>query len=84
MKFHVLALVAFIAVPQLALAQTCQRIGNQTYCSNGMSAQQIGNQTYYSDGTTSQRIGNQTYYSNGTTAQQIGNQTDLAPVPRIP
>lgn len=58
-----------------ALASSCQRIGNTTYCSDGTSYQQIGNTIYGSDGTSYQGIGNTIYGSDGTTYQNIGNTT---------
>ncbi len=42
---------------------TCQYIGSQTYCSNGLNSQQIGNMEYYNNGVTRQRIGTFDYYS---------------------
>lgn len=49
-----------------AEAQTiCQRIGNATFCDNGLSSQKIGNTTFYNNGVTRQDIGNTSFY-NGT------------------
>src|SRR6185312_6500745 len=56
-------------------AQTCNTIGSQTFCDNGLSANRIGGTTFWSDGTTANRIGGTTYFSDGTTANQIGGTT---------
>jgi hypothetical protein len=65
------ALVVFACdVPCAAVAQTCQRIGNQVYCDNGPLSQQQGNTAPYNNGVTRQDLGNQPYYSTGPSSQQ--------------
>lgn len=76
--------VALVLVSFSALAQNCQRIGNQTFCDNGVSSNQIGNSTFYNypderrarqQGlpSSSSQIGNTRFYDNGATATDIGN-----------
>lgn len=50
---------------------TCQRIGQQTYCSNGSTSQDVGQFRYYNDGTTRQTIGTFDYYSQPTAPAPI-------------
>lgn len=40
---------------------SCQRIGSQVYCDNGLTSQKIGNSTYFSNGVTWQQLGNQRF-----------------------
>jgi hypothetical protein len=69
---------------------SCQKIGQQTYCSNGQVLQRFGNtisdgkghtwqesgdRTTSSDGTTYQRSGSQILDSKGNSLQRFGNQT---------
>ncbi len=90
MKMIIIAASLLTLSASVAVAQTCNQIGNQVLCSDGSSATVIGNQTIYSngvvdtqignqtigsDGLNSTRIGNSTLYNDGTSAQQIGNQT---------
>jgi hypothetical protein len=41
----------------------CQRIGNATFCDNGLSSQKIGNTTFYNNGVTRQDVGNTSFYN---------------------
>lgn len=90
MKMITIAASLLTLSASVAVAQTCNQIGNQVLCSDGSSATVVGNQTIYSngvvdtqignqtigsDGLNSTRIGNSTLYNDGTSAQQIGNQT---------
>ena len=90
MKMIIIAASLLTLSASVAVAQSCNQIGNQVLCSDGSSATVIGNQTIYSngvvdtqignqtigsDGLNSTRIGNSTLYNDGTSAQQIGNQT---------
>lgn len=49
-----------------AYAQTCQYIGTQMYCSNGLQSNQVGQFQYFNNGVTRQRVGNFDYYSQPT------------------
>ena len=52
----------------------CQRIGNGTFCDNGLSSQKIGDTTFYSNGATRQDLGNTSFYSgNGMATPPVGN-----------
>lgn len=53
----------------------CQKVGNQTYCSNGQIYEQFDNLTYDRRGNTWQQYGNQTYGTDGTLYEQYGDQT---------
>jgi hypothetical protein len=46
MKRAILAAVMSLSALGANAQVSCQQIGNQTYCSNGLSAQTIGNFTY--------------------------------------
>ena len=62
LKSLVLA-VALIGLSTATEAQTCNYIGTQMYCSNGLQSNQIGNSTFYNDGTIRQSVGPTDYYS---------------------
>jgi hypothetical protein len=63
-KIIVLAVAAMLPRLSPAEAQTiCQRIGNSTYCDNGLSSQTIGSTTFYDNGVTRQDIGNTSFYN---------------------
>lgn len=79
----IVAAALLLAVPALH-AQTCQQIGNQVFCDNGVNANRIGDSTFYSypnerraqrQGlpSSSTQIGNTRFYDNGATATDIGN-----------
>jgi len=81
---HALVAAAFILASTSAVGQTCQHLGNQVFCDNGVTGQRIGNQNFYSypdpqraaqQGlpSSSQDIGNTRFYNNGVTRQSIGN-----------
>ncbi len=57
------ATLALLATSPTHAQVTCQYIGSQTYCSNGLNSQQIGNMEYYNNGQTRQRIGTFDYYT---------------------
>jgi hypothetical protein len=60
----VLAVAAMLPALSQADAQTiCRRIGNSTYCDNGLSSQTIGNTTFYNNGATRQDTGNTSFYN---------------------
>jgi hypothetical protein len=71
------ALALLSSVPVFSQV-TCQTYGNQTNCSNGLSATHYGNQITFSDGTTATYYGNQTTFSDGTTSSRYGNQTTFS------
>ncbi|HEX8010544.1 MAG TPA: hypothetical protein VF814_06370 [Casimicrobiaceae bacterium] len=86
MKRLGIALIVLFSAGFAQAQQTCQKIGNQVFCSGGNYAgsQTIGNQTYYNyykpqqaqrQGlpSSSQQIGSIRYYDNGVTRQSIGN-----------
>jgi hypothetical protein len=69
---------------------SCQKVGSQTYCSNGQAFQrfgttnydgqghawqQSGDRTSGADGTTYRRSGSQIYDSKGNSLQRFGDQT---------
>jgi hypothetical protein len=57
-------LAAALAFSTSVQAQTtCQTIGQQIYCSNGLQGNSVGNNTYWNNGQTQQRIGNFDYFS---------------------
>lgn len=62
MRYILAATLVLFATPTHAQV-TCQQIGQQQYCSNGVTSQDVGNFRYYNDGTTRQTIGNFQYYS---------------------
>src|SRR5437879_2488272 len=85
----VVALVASIGTANARVS--CQRVGNQTYCSdgrlydhfgsttydrNGHAWEQVGSQVRGSDGRLYNRSGNQTYDSRGKPFEPLGNQTN--------
>jgi hypothetical protein len=73
-KLIALCIGATLLVGSSAEAQvTCRRIGNNTYCSNGLSSQTNGKTTFYSNGVTRQDIGNTSFYtSNGLVSPPLG------------
>ena len=85
----VLAVAAMLPVLSQADAQTmCRRIGNSTYCDNGLSSQTIGNTTFYNNGVTRQDIGNTSFYNTygagslpGTPAPYVPNGSGCAGAP---
>ena len=81
---RIVLVAALVLVSSSALAQNCQRIGNQTLCDNGVSSSQIGNSTFYNypderrakqQGlpSSSSQIGNTRIYDNGASATDAGN-----------
>ena len=52
----------------------CQKIGEQTYCSNGQVLQRFGNTVYDGKGHAWQQSGKRTTSADGTIYQQSGNQ----------
>jgi hypothetical protein len=55
--------------------ESCQRVGNQTYCSDGRLFEHFGNTTYDRNGNYWQQYGTQTYGSDRTLHQRSGGQT---------
>jgi hypothetical protein len=82
-KIIVLAVAAVLPVLSQAEAQTiCRRIGNSTYCDNGLSSQTIGNTTFYNNGVTRQDIGNTSFYNAyGAQAPYAPNRSGCAGAP---
>jgi hypothetical protein len=81
-----IVLTALLALASWSVAAqvSCQKIGQQVFCSNGTTSQQIGDSTFYNypnqqraqqQGlpSSSTQIGNTRFYDNGTTATDIGN-----------
>ena len=71
-----ISLVA-IAITSSDLAnarESCQRLGNQTYCSGGKLYEQFGNTTYDRNGHSWQQLGNQVRGSDGRVYSEYGNQ----------
>lgn len=58
-----IAAIGLVMLPVAASAQTCQRIGNFTFCDNGQSVQSNGQFDQYSNGGSGQRLGNQYIYT---------------------
>ena len=54
---------------------SCQRVGNQTYCSDGRIFEHFGNTTYDRRGNSWQQLGNQTYGSDRTLHERSQNET---------
>ena len=70
-----IAIVLWLGLTGASSAQvSCQKIGQQTNCSNGQVLQRFGNTTYDGQGHAWQQSGDRTYGSNGTTYQRSGNQ----------
>ena len=70
-----IAIVLWLGLNGASSAQvSCQKIGQQTYCSNGQVLQRFGNTTYDGQGHAWQQSGDRTYSSDGTTYQRSGNQ----------
>jgi hypothetical protein len=73
-------ITAIVLVLALGLADTssaqvnCQKVGAQTYCSNGQVLQRFGNTTYDGKGHAWQETGTNTTGSNGTVYNQSRNQ----------
>jgi hypothetical protein len=71
----IIAIVLWLGLTGASSAQvSCQKIGQQTNCSNGQVLQRFGNTTYDGQGHAWQQSGDRTYSSNGTTYQRSGNQ----------
>jgi len=91
-SFALTVVVALVASIGSAHARvSCQRVGNQTYCSdgrlydhfgsttydrNGHAWEQLGSQVRGSDGRLYNRSQNQTYDSRGKPFEPLGNQTN--------
>jgi hypothetical protein len=58
-----LIIAACLATTSVHAQTTCQTIGQQIYCSNGLQGNAVGNNTYWNNGQTQQRIGNFDYFS---------------------
>ena len=72
-----ISLVA-IAITSSDLAnarESCQRLGNQTYCSDGRLYDNFGNTTYDRNGRSWQQLGNQVRGSDGRVYSEFDNQT---------
>ncbi len=69
--------MAVLALVQPAVAQnvTCNKVGSQTYCSNGQTFFQSGNVTIDNQGHVWNNFGNQTLGSQGDLYTRQGNQT---------
>ena len=62
--FKTLIALTLIATTIPAHAQvSCTRVGQQTYCSNGLTSTDVGNSTFYNNGTIRQSVGPTDYYS---------------------
>jgi hypothetical protein len=71
--FVVVALLAS-SVP-LAARESCQRVGNQTYCSDGKLYDHFGNTTYDRNGRSWEQVGSQVRGSDGRLYNQSDNGT---------
>jgi hypothetical protein len=72
----VMALAA-VAITSSDLAQareSCQRVGNQTYCSDGKLYDHFGNTTYDRNGHSWEQTGSQVRGSDGRLYNQSGDQ----------
>jgi hypothetical protein len=58
-----LIIAACLASTGAQAQTTCQTIGQQIYCSNGLQGSTVGNNTWWNNGQTQQRIGNFDYFS---------------------
>jgi hypothetical protein len=63
MKKIIVLAVVLPALSQAEAQTICRRIGNATYCDNGLSSQTIGNTTFYNNGVTRQDIGNTSFFN---------------------
>ena len=70
-----MGVAAAILVAAPAAADTiCQRIGNATFCDNGLGSQKIGNTTFYNNGVTRQDFGSTSFYGgNGAAIPPVGS-----------
>ena len=70
-----IAIAIWLGLAGASSAQlSCQKIGQQTYCSNGQVLQRFGNTIYDGKGHAWQELGDRTTSSDGTTYQRSGNQ----------
>jgi hypothetical protein len=76
MRGIIIAIVLWLGAVGISSAQvTCQKVGQQTYCTNGQVLQRFGNTTYDGKGHAwEEQSGNRTTGSNGTVYQQSRNQ----------
>ena len=77
MRGTIARIVLVLEFGQVAISSaqvTCQKIGAQTYCSNGQVLQRFGNTTYDGKGRAWQETRTNTTGSNGTVYQQSRNQ----------
>ena len=71
----IIAAVLLLGLVDASNAQVnCQKIGEQTYCSNGQVMQRFGNTVYDGKGHAWQESGNRTTSADGTIYQQSRNQ----------
>jgi hypothetical protein len=54
--------------------ESCQRVGNQTYCSDGKLYDHFGNTTYDRNGHSWEQVGDQVRGSDGRLYNQSGDQ----------
>ena len=73
--FAVLMVAAVIAQGAAAGNVTCNKLGNQTHCSDGSTVTRQGNFAYDEKGNSWRKMGNFTHGSDGTTYNRIGNFT---------
>ena len=75
MRAIIAAAVILLGVVDVSHAQVnCQKIGEQTYCTNGQVMQRFGNTVYDGKGHAWQESGNRTTSADGTIYQQSRNQ----------
>ena len=66
--------IAFGLGANIANAETCQLIGNRTYCDSGLFGERLDDPAYWNNGIASQQSRDLPYFDNGRICQRIGDQ----------